>query len=361
MSPLYKRSNFWWAYVTIDGSRQCCSTGLTNKKLAEAFERKYRDELVAKAAGLTNFDPDMTFSELAARFLATSEVKPHHIDRLKILLPYWGDHTLRSITRGSVKEYRAARMKARKLTDTTVNRDLEVLRHILFWAVEEGILAQNPIAGLKMPRARKRRRPILSWYDEQLLLAACSPHLARFTVAALDIGLRRGELTHQDWRDIDLSRGVLSVTHSKTPEGEQREIPLTDRMRSLLAPGKQTSGPVFTFKGEPITRIKTAWAGAIRRAGIQPLRFHDLRHTFNTRLLELGVQTDVRKALMGHSSGEDVHSIYTHVEMPLKRRAIDKLNAWMHEQMQSSQQEECYVTRDNHATQSERGDSRPAV
>jgi len=339
VSPLYKRFNTWWVYVTIDGIRQCRSTGLTNKKLAEAYERKYHEELVAKAAGLTDLNPEMTFSELSARFLANADVKPHHIDRLKILLPYWEDRTLRSITRGSVKEYRAARKRAQTLTDSTVNRDLEVLRHILFWAVEEGILAQNPIAGLRMPRARKCRRPIVSWDDEQKLLQACSPHLARIVVTALDTGMRRGEITHQLWEDVDLNRGVLSVTHSKTAEGEQREIPLTDRMRSLLAPGRQTSGPVFTFKGEPITRIKTAWAGAIRRAGISRLRFHDLRHTFNTRLLELGVQTDVRKALMGHSSGEDVHSIYTHVELPLKRKAINALNSWMHELMETSQLE----------------------
>jgi len=339
VSPLYKRSNIWWAYVTVDGVRECRTTGLTNRKLAEAFERKFKDELVAKAAGLTELNPDMTVSELAARFLASAEVKPHHIDRLKILLPYWGDRTLRSITRGCVKDYRAARMKARELTETTISRDLEVLRHLLFWAVEEGILAANPLAGLRMPRARKRKRPILSWDDEQTLLNACSPHLARIMITALDTGMRRGEITNQDWADIDFARGVLSVTHSKTPEGEQREIPLTNRMRSLLAPGRQSSGPIFTFKDEPIARIKTAWAGAIRRSGIPRLRFHDLRHTFNTRLLELGVLADVRKALMGHSSGEDVHSIYTHVEMPLKRQAMDKLNAWMHEQMHSGQRE----------------------
>jgi integrase len=211
-----------------------------------------------------------------------------------------------------------------------------------------------------MPRARKCRRPILGWDDEQTLLQACSPHLARIIVAALDTGMRRGEITHQLWEDVDLSRGVLSVTHSKTAEGEQREIPLTDRMRSLLAPGRQTSGPVFTFKGEPITRIKTAWAGAIRRAGIPRLRFHDLRHTFNTRLLELGILTDVRKSLMGHSSGEDVHSIYTHVELPLKRKAINALNSWMHELMESSQPE---VHRDNgdYADRSQGSDSCPAV
>ena len=58
-------------------------------------------------------------------------------------------------------------------------------------------------------------------------------------------------------------------------------------------------------------------------------RFHDLRHAFNTRLLEAGVQQEIRKALTGHSSGEEVNSIYTHVEIGLKREAIDKLERWV--------------------------------
>ena len=340
MSPLYKRFNIWWAYVTIDGVRQCRTTGLTNRKLAEAFERKFREELVAKAAGLTELNPEMTFAELAARFLAGGEIKAHHTDRLKILLPYFGDRELRSITRASVREYRAARMKARQLTETTVSRDLEVLRHLLFWAVDEGILPANPLARLRMPRARKRKRPILSWDDEQKLISSAPPHLARIIVAALDTGMRRGEITNQVWEDVDLNRGILSVTHSKTAEGEQRELPLSDRMKAMLSVCRQSSGLVFAFHGERVFSLKTAWASSIRRAGIQRLRFHDLRHSFNTRLVELGIQTDVRKALMGHSSGEDVHSLYTHIELPLKRKAIELLNDWMREQMQSSQNPE---------------------
>lgn len=331
---LYKRGNIWWAYVTIDGVRHCRTTGMSNRRLAEAFERKFEEELAVKAAGMTQLEPEMTFTELTARFLAGGEVKAHHTDRLKMLLPFWGPRELRSITRATAREYRALRMRQRKLTDATVNRDIEVMRHILYWAVDEGIIPANPLARLRLPRARKRKRPILSWEDEQKLLAHASPHLARIIVAALDTGMRRGEITHELWQDVNISRGLLSVTHSKTAEGEQRELPLSDRLRMMLAVCQQPSGSVFDFKGEPITRIKTAWAGAIRRSGIDRLRFHDLRHTFNTRLLELGVLTDVRKALMGHSDGSDVHSIYSHVELPLKRRAIELLNGWMREQMQ---------------------------
>jgi len=75
----------------------------------------------------------------------------------------------------------------------------------------------------------------------------------------------------------------------------------------------------------------------VRRAGIRPLRFHDLRHTFNTRLMEAGVMQEVRKALMGHSSGEDVNSIYTHVELPAKREAVRRLEAWTELQKKGGQ------------------------
>src|SRR5258708_39505661 len=89
----------------------------------------------------------------------------------------------------------------------------------------------------------------------------------------------------------------------------------------------------------PIRIIKTAWKAAIRRAGIPYYRFHDLRHAFNTRLMEAGVMQEVRKALMGHSSGEDTNSIYTHVELPVKREAIRKLEAWVEQQKQQSNQQ----------------------
>ena len=146
--------------------------------------------------------------------------------------------------------------------------------------------------------------------------------------------MRRGEILGQSWEHVDLNRQVLSVTRSKTPEGEGREIPLTGRLFQILLANRQDEGPIFVYRTQPIRSIKTAWASAIRQAGIRhfrfhDLRFHDLRHTFNTRLLEAGVMQEVRKALMGHSSGEKVHSAYTHVELPVKREAIARLEKWV--------------------------------
>ena len=150
--------------------------------------------------------------------------------------------------------------------------------------------------------------------------------------------MRCGEILGHRWEHVDLSRGLLQVTRSKTAEGEAREIPLTTRLQDVLTPRPEPEGLVFTFRGQPIRAIKTAWKKAICRAGIRYYRFHDLRHTFNTRLMEAGVIQDVRKAIMGHSSGEDVHAIYTHVELPAKREAIRKLEEWIQKQHVEKQQ-----------------------
>jgi integrase len=156
-------------------------------------------------------------------------------------------------------------------------------------------------------------------------------------VAALDTGMRRGEITHQLWEDIDFQRRLLSVTRSKTPEGEAREIPLTDRLNQLLSKSRKSEGIVIAYHDEPVRIIKRAWGGALRRGGIRHVRFHDLRHTFNTRLMEAGVLQEVRMALMGHSTGKSVHSIYTHIELPNKREAIRKLEAWVKQQREELQ------------------------
>src|SRR5262249_45408749 len=140
---------------------------------------------------------------------------------------------------------------------------------------------------------------------------------------------RRGELLNQIWEDVDFDRRLLYVSKSKTPEGEAREIPMTNRMFELLSVIRQSHGYVFTYREECFRSLKTSWRTLLKKAGIRHVRFHDLRHSFNTRMLEAGVMQEIRKSIMGHSSGNDVHAIYTHVELPMKRDAIAKLEQWV--------------------------------
>ena len=339
---LYKRGNVYWSVLWSGGLRTMRSLGTGNRRRAEILEQRFRDELHAKRFQLPTLNPNMPFAELYARFLAEGDVKPHHIDRAKFLVPYFAETPIGQITKNDILRYRKDRQAdylarlGKQLSETTINRDIEVLRHILYWAVEEGFLPANPIARVRMARERGKRRPVLPVADELKLLAACSPHLRAIAITALDTGMRRGELLGQLWQDLDFDRKVISVSHSKTPQGEHRLLPMTSRVSSLFGEMRnalleehlEPAGPIFTYDGQPLRRIKTAWLGAIRRAGIARLRFHDLRHTFNSRLADLGVIADIRKELMGHSRGGDVHSIYTHVELPTLRDAIQRLDTW---------------------------------
>lgn len=327
---LYKRGNVYWSYVWLHGIRHAKSTGTANRRQAERIDHEFKEELHLASMGIAEPHPEMTFSELAARFLADGSPKPYHIDRLKPLLIYWGGTELGRMTRSRADEYRAYRHRLKKkLSDTTINRDLEVLRHMLFWAVDEGILPKNPLSRVRMVRARRKPRIVVSVEEEDKLLDAAAPHLRSIVIAALDSGMRRGEILNQRWEHIDFTRRLISVTHSKTAVGEAREIPLTDRLYAELEARKKDEGLVFTFEGVAIRQIKTAWKAALRRAKLRYFRFHDLRHAFNTRLMEAGVLQEVRKALMGHSSGEEVNSLYTHVELPMKRDAMQKLERWV--------------------------------
>jgi integrase len=324
---LFKRGNVYWSYVWEDGIRHARSTGTSNRRLAEQIDQKHKEEIRLKSAQLPDLKPKMLFAELAGRFLNEGSPKEWHRDRLKVLLPFFSTIEIGGITKGLVRRYREKRHSEKQLTETTVNRDIECLRHLLYWAVDEGILAANPIARIRLERERRKKKPVLSLTEEAQLLAAAAPHLRAITIFALDTGMRRGEILNQTWEDVDFERRLLNVTHSKTPEGEAREIPLTERVLTLLSGRKKGSGLIFTFEGRPIGSLKTGWKAAIRRAGIRYIRFHYLRHTFNTRLLELSIPREVRMALLGHTFG-DTHESYEHVELPMKREAIRILEAW---------------------------------
>jgi integrase len=317
----------------VDGVRYRKSTGTSNKRLAERIDHKHQEELLAKRFQVEEheFNPAMKFSELATRFLAAGS-KPWHRERLNIILPYFAGIEIGHISKSVIERYRAHRHSQKKITESTVNHDLQCLRHILYWAVDEGFIPENPLTRLKLEKPRRKKRPVMSLEDEERLLLAAADHLKKIIICGLDAGMRRGEILSQDWLDIDFSRRVLSVTRSKTAGGESREIPLTKRLFELLSKEQKREGLIFTFDGKSIHQLKTGWKAAIRRAKIRYYRFKDLRSSFNSRLIEAGVIKDVRKELMGHSRNEDTNDLYSHIELPILREAIEKLEQWVEKQ-----------------------------
>jgi integrase len=334
---LLKRGSVWWSYLYVDGVRHQSSTGTGNKRQAESVEQKLKEEINARRFQIVRYDPDITVAALCARFMDDPGYRRHHYFHIKAILPFFGDMQVVRLNRNDAVEFRAWRMSQKKLTDATVNRSLSTLRHILYWAVDEQLIQANPLTRLKLVKERRLRRPVMTLSEEDRVLAALPDYLRRIAICALDTGMRRGEVLRQRWEDVDLARKLLMVTKSKTIDGEGREIPLTDRLYRLLSKEVQKDGTVFTMRGRPLSWIRKGWLGALKRADLRHFRIHDLRHTFNTRLMEAGVIQDVRMALMGHSGGSRVHSTYTHVEFPVKREAIARLQKWVSKQRREPQ------------------------
>ncbi|HEV2199731.1 MAG TPA: site-specific integrase [Bryobacteraceae bacterium] len=351
---LYKRGKVWWVYLYENGRRSQYSTGTGNRTRAQKIEDKLKRDLCERRFQLVDFDPDITFGAIAARFIASGSARPHHLYHLRFLSGFFSDVPALRVTKSLAEEFRRARrMHNPAIKDATINRDLSALRRVLYWAVDEQLLAANPLARLKMARERRTRRQILSIAEEEPLLAAAKDHLHAMTLIALDTGMRRGEITGQRWEDIDFSQNVLFVTRSKTPEGESREIPFTDRLLAFLRERRRPEGLVVGFRGRPVRIVKRAWKTALKNAGVRHMRFHDLRHTFNTRLMEAGVVGDIRMSLMGHSTGSTIHSLYTHVELPVKREAIRKLEQW------ADQQRNQLKEKHNASSETDRSESAP--
>lgn len=159
---------------------------------------------------------------------------------------------------------------------------------------------------------------------------------------------------------MDFDNRILHVSHSKTPGGEARVVPLTGRLYDILASFRRERGIVFTYSpakqpseanahegsqnsaGDPIKIVKTAWTASLRRAGLRHFRFHDLRHTANTRLMLAGVFQEIRRELIGHSSqhSRDVNDRYTQIGLAELKDAIAKLEVWFRAQVHQLAQEE---------------------
>lgn len=218
----------------------------------------------------------------------------------------------------------------------TGNRYLALLSRVFKEAVDRGFARESPLLRVKRVREEVRAVPFLDEKDLARLAAAASPDLRPLVFLAADTGLRRGELLAMEWRDVDLSRSVLVVRHSKTKR--PREVPLTDRARAVLGDLRAARGAVPLVGEDPVfaaiaarhpnwgpLSVSLGFRKAAKKAGFPGLRFHDLRHAFCSRLAQLGVPLSTVAVLAGHSSLTVTNRYARHVPKDATREAIARL------------------------------------
>jgi integrase len=303
---------------------------------------------------------DITFAEFAEKkFLPTDQTKERrektilsHKTSLSTLNAYFGDKLLSHITKEDVDGYIAERKKAkvrkksksgfkvieRTISNASINREITFLKQVLKLACKYGYIRINPAADAEK-FAEPARWRILADDEVKRLLDAASPKLNPILRLLVTTGMRKNEVLRLRWafpgygrhvyqneKDarsvIDLKERLIFIPAELAKNHKSRKIPLSLDLIDMLKQMQRASskGEVFRIKD-----IKRSFDNAKKKAKIDRLRIHDLRHTAASRMIEAGVNVVDVCEILGHSDLK-ITMKYCHASSEKKRLAIEKLS-----------------------------------
>jgi integrase len=308
---LVKRGNVWWMSFMYQGRQVRRSTGTPDKRLADAILSKIKTEIIEGRYFNILEEQKRTFNELMDRF------KEEHVPKkasqrsyhgyIKRLRPFFGPMTLAEITPRVIVQYKNKRY-ADKVSPATINRELAVMKKAFNLARKEWEWCRdNPVSRVSLEKENNQRDRWLTHEEEERLLAACLPWVKQIVVFALNTGMRMGEILALTWAGADLFRRTVTVFRSKN--GERRTIPVNHTVLELLkekARGRSLDQDlVFCSQAGTMVdhnNLRRAFRAAMGKAKIADFHFHDLRHTFATRLTQGGIDLYKVQRLLGHKS-----------------------------------------------------------
>lgn len=259
--------------------------------------------------------------------------------RLRKCSGFFGNVYLYEISSFDVEMFKSTMIKE-GLSKTTVNHYLKILRRMFNIGIDWGYADVNPVKHVKLYSEKdSRKERILTEEEEVRLFEAASERLRPILTVALNTGMRRGEILNLTWNRVDLERRLIRVV--KTKSGKDRSIPINDDLFKVLNDlrGKRNGEYLFPNPrtGRPFKAVRKSFANAIQEAEIKGLRFHDLRHTFASRLVGKGVDIVRVKELLGHSSVR-ITERYTHSCQEEKRKAVELLCRRSHKEAEKQEE-----------------------
>ena len=280
-------------------------------------------------------EQERTLRELLDRYLSEHAARRANYRRdrtsVKNLNKFFGNPTLDQITPKRIVAYKNQRY-IDGVKPATINRELASLKKAFNLARREWEWCDdNPVCRVSMEQENNTRDRWLTVEEEQRLLAAAIPWLRELIVFAIYTGMRMGEILALTWAGVDLFRRIATVFRSKN--GERRTIPVNTTVLDLLK-GKYAArlGTIdLVFHSESHTpldgsNIRRALTTALDNARIQDLHFHDLRHTFATRMVQAGIDLYKVQRLLGHKS-PIMTQRYAHHYPESLRDGVDALDA----------------------------------
>ena len=302
------------------------------ERAAQAWATTVEDGLIhTQLHGETGL---VTFGQLVTKYQQEIEILKEPLTRVSdaAALRYWSkafhDLRLSALTIDKISTHQADLLT--RFKPGTVRRYLAVLSHVLNAAIDWGWLHQNPIKRLTKPRPNKRD-VVLTSEEIQRLLHACqqsrSQWLYAIVVVTLATGGRRREIETLTWQQVDLQlrRIRLVKTKGQKPRAITLIQPAYEVLQDIYNARTTRSPYVFVMPhGGCIQKSYKGWAVARRRAGVEHLHFHDLRHTTASYLAMHGASLSDIKEILGHSNISTTER-YIHYLNPVRTEALEAL------------------------------------
>lgn len=300
--PLYRRPESPVWYIDLRhprGGRIRRSTRTADRASAQ----RQHDELAARLWHVKQ--TGRQFSDALLAWATARPRGPSDLRALRLIRSRYADRPLTDVTAQSLVDVFGDRGAG------AYNRLINVLRAALNIAAARGWIDRAPT--LERRREPPPRERFLTGAEWRRLRAELRDHLRPMADFAIATGLRWSNVAGLDWERVDLKRKIAWIPARQAKGGKGISVPLSAAaLAALRATGKARTGPVFTYRGNPLGSPKTAFRKAVARAKLHDVTWHTLRHTWASWHAMTGTPLDVLQILGGWTS-RDMLQRYAHL------------------------------------------------
>lgn len=254
----------------------------------------------------------------------------HDISKTKSIKNFFKNKNIDDILTKDIENYIKYLRLEKNLSNATINRYLAALKKMFNIAIANDMLHRNPCVNIKKLKENNEKIRYLTIEEEKRLFEVLPEHIKPIVVCALQTGMRRSNILNLRWEQIDFEYNFIEIEKQENKGHKIIRIPISEKLLTELKTiGIKNNGYVFINPEtqKPYNTIRKAWLSALKRANIENFRFHDLRHTVATRLVERNVDIRTVQEIMAHSSISTTQR-YMHPTPKRKLEAIAVLNSY---------------------------------